>query len=469
MNRHWGVGLAVLFVLGACSSSGIDATDTTRQRSGVPALPAMKTFSPAHPALPRHANTDIAADFLELSFQMESGRKLDTMTRFTGPVTIKVAQPADRALPPTLQADLTALLGRLRREAKIAITQVGPADDANIVVEVISRRDLQRVVPQAACFVVPNVQTWREFKRARRSRIVDWTQLNQRTRAAIFLPGDVSPQEIRDCLHEELAQALGPLNDVYRLPDSVFNDDNFHAVLTGFDMLILRAYYSPELRNGMTRKEAQTALRRVLRDINPAGQNRRSNRPSGNTPRVWIDEIEIAVGPGTELSARRSAAARAVTLAKAYEWRGPRAAFALYVRGRLALGTDSQLAVTSFLEAFAIYNAQPETAVHSGHVAMQLAAFSLTAGRPERTLALVNAAAPAVADARNAALLSTLLMLKAEALDLLGRPSEARAVRLDSLGWARYGFGSERVVRTRLNEIASLAPRPVREARANGN
>jgi len=34
-----------------------------------------------------------------------------------------------------------------------------------------------------------------------------------------------SPQEVRDCLHEELAQALGPLNDLYRLPDSVFNDD----------------------------------------------------------------------------------------------------------------------------------------------------------------------------------------------------------------------------------------------------
>jgi hypothetical protein len=64
---------------------------------------------------------------------------------------------------------------------------------------------------------------------------------------AVFIPSDVSPQEVRDCLHEEVAQALGPLNDLYRLPDSVFNDDNFHAVLTGFDMLILRTYYDAEL------------------------------------------------------------------------------------------------------------------------------------------------------------------------------------------------------------------------------
>ena len=54
---------------------------------------------------------------------------------------------------------------------------------------------------------------------------------------------------------------------------------------------------------------------------------------------------------------------------------------------------------------------------------------------------------------------SALLMLKAEALEIQGRKKEAAAVRLDSLGWARYGFGSERDVRGRLSEIASLTPR----------
>ncbi|MFT6451993.1 MAG: hypothetical protein ACJA06_001481 [Halocynthiibacter sp.] len=71
---------------------------------------------------------------------------------------------------------------------------------------------------------------------------------------------------------------------------------------------------------------------------------------------------------------------------------------------------------------------------------------------------MVNENLPSVAASENAALLATLLMVKAEALELLGRASEARAVRLDSLGWARYGFGSDRDVRTRLNEIAALSP-----------
>ena len=41
---------------------------------------------------------------------------------------------------------------------------------------------------------------------------------------------------------------------------------------------------------------------------------------------------------------------------------------------------------------------------------------------------------------------------------MLGDTVEARALRLDSLGWARYGFGAEAEVRARLTEIAVLSP-----------
>ena len=41
---------------------------------------------------------------------------------------------------------------------------------------------------------------------------------------------------MRDCLNEEITQALGPANDLYRLPDSIWNDDNFHGMATPFDM-----------------------------------------------------------------------------------------------------------------------------------------------------------------------------------------------------------------------------------------
>jgi hypothetical protein len=58
----------------------------------------------------------------------------------------------------------------------------------------------------------------------------------------------------------------------------------------------------------------------------------------------------------------------------------------------------------------------------------------------------------------NAALMSTLMLQRAEALDLTGRSSEARSIRMDSLGWARYGFGPDWAVRAKVREISSLSP-----------
>jgi hypothetical protein len=72
-------------------------------------------------------------------------------------------------------------------------------------------------------------------------------------------------------------------------------------------------------------------------------------------------------------------------------------------------------------------------------------------------LDLVNSALPAATRAENAGLLATLLMIKAEALEAVDRSSEAYAVRLDSLGWGRYGFGSSTEVQARLTEVASLS------------
>jgi hypothetical protein len=41
----------------------------------------------------------------------------------------------------------------------------------------------------------------------------------------------------------------------------------------------------------------------------------------------------------------------------------------------------------------------------------------------------------------------------------LGKTDAARDLRLDSVGWARYGFGSDWAVRAKMQEIASLNPR----------
>ncbi|MEY1555845.1 DUF2927 domain-containing protein [Yoonia sp. R2331] len=447
MNRLAAFALGVL-----TSCAPIPDAPPSRAVALVNSLPPMKAFVTETVTPATRSNAEMAQDFLDLSFRMESGRTIPVMSRFEGPITVRMAgTPSD-----SMTTDLDALLTRLRNEAGIDITLTN-APQAAITVEAIPQAQLQRAVPRAACFVVPRITSWDEFLLARHTSQVDWTTLTRRERAVIFVPSDAAPQEIRDCLHEELAQALGPLNDLYRLPDSVFNDDNIHTVLTGFDMLVLRAFYAPELSSGMTRADVAERLPALLARLNPRGQ--RAGAPAlTDTSRDWITAMETALTSGSTPGRRRQAAARAIQLGEAFGWRDTRAGFALYANGRLQVGHDSAAALASFNAAEAVYRADPVTSVHTAHIAVQKAAFALAAGDAQTTLTLAEEAIPVARRHQNAALMATLMMFKAEALAMTGNTVEAEAVRLDSLGWARYGFGSDLNVQARLAEIAALRP-----------
>ncbi|MFD1914466.1 DUF2927 domain-containing protein [Halodurantibacterium flavum] len=440
------VVLLLALVLTACSAAPRPAA----YPEAAP-LPEMRVFPAARPAAPVRANGDLARDFLELSFWLEDGRPLPVFTRFEGPVTLAVAGPA----PDIALRDLAILIERLRSEARIDITTTTDLAAANIVVEFLPGRMLATYAPETACFVVPRVGSWTEFRQNRRSGLLDWTTLERRETLSVFIPYDTNPQEIRDCLHEEIAQALGPLNDLYRLSDTIFNDDNFHSVLTGFDMLILRAYYAPELRSGMSRDEVAARLPAILRRINPAGERRGPAADPGETPRDWLGAINVALNP-VRRPDRLEAAHYAVGRAQELGWTDSRLALSYFALGRAAAPDSSTLAAAAFLRAGLVWRDLPDAQVHVAHIDMQMAAFALVAGQPQNTVALTDRAMEPAYQAQNAALLASLLMLRATALDDLGRGTEAQADRLDSLGWARYGFGSDEEVRARLAEIASL-------------
>ncbi|PID35852.1 MAG: ATP-dependent transcriptional regulator [Rhodobacterales bacterium] len=435
-------------------TSGAQSPVASRSVNMPSNLPPMRAFAETRITRPSRSNAEIAADFLDLSFSLESGRALPVLTRFEGPVTLSV----NGQTTPALAQDVTRLLARLRVEAGIDIRQVPAGSPASITLQLIPKRELQRLVPHAACFVAPNVSGWEEYRKMRSTPATDWTRLTTRKRMSVFLPGDVSPQEMRDCLHEEVAQALGPVNDLYRLHNSVFNDDNFHTVLTGFDMLILRAYYAPELRSGMSRAEVARRLPALLARLNPAGGHATTPARTIATPRIWKDAIEGALGGSNSTSARRQAAARAVEIARQYGWNDTRLAFALFAQGRLNLGVNSDIALASFREAERIYQSSPNTRLQAAHMGVQLAAHALSLGNNATAIRIVDSHLGPVTQAQNAALLSTLLMIKAEALEHQGDTRAAQLTRLDSLGWARYGFGTQANVGARLAEIAALAP-----------
>ncbi len=439
------------FALSACVSPDQGSTPT-RAAVTDSTLPPVKSFATSQPLPPARSNRDISRDFMDLSFALESGRSLDTFTRFEGPITVRVTGKP----PAGMVSDLQRLISRLRREARIDI-QLTQNKDANVTIEAVSTRDIRRALPQAACFVVPNITSLSQYRSARRNSSTNWAMLTSRETIAIFVPNDTSAQETRDCLHEELAQAIGPLNDLYRLPDSVFNDDNIHAVLTGFDMMILRAYYDPSLRNGMSRNQVAAQLPSILARINPRGENLSSQQLAA-TPREWIDAIQTALGPGTSPANRRAAATHALKVAQQQGWQDHRLGFSHYALGRLMQSHDINQAHTHFLQADRAFARVTQYGPHRAFVATQLAAHAISAGRGEEALNLITPQLETAARHENAALLSTLMLLQAEALEMEGKTDQANTVRLDSIGWARYGFGPDWAVRSKLREVATLNP-----------
>lgn len=79
------------------------------------------------------------------------------------------------------------------------------------------------------------------------------------------------------CFHEEIAQALGLVNDWPRARPSIFNDDEEFATLTTLDAMLLRVLYDPRLRPGMREAEARPLIGEIVMDLLPAG----SGQPGG--------------------------------------------------------------------------------------------------------------------------------------------------------------------------------------------
>ena len=445
------VVIMLSLALTGCDTVPLEQPPTRAQISDS-ALPPVKRFATPRPVPPQRSNSDMARDFLDLHFKLEGGSSLPIFTRFEGPITVRVTgQPTQN-----LNSDLSSLLSRLQREAGIDIRRVSNGS-ANITIESVSREQIRKALPRAACFVVPNVSSLAEFRRSKRRASTNWSQLRQRDRLAIFLPNDVSPQEVRDCLHEELAQAIGPLNDHYRLPDSVFNDDNVHTVLTGFDMLILRATYAPGLRTGMNRAEVAAQLPAIFSRYNPRGNGLRS-APLAETPRNWITAVEASLGPGIDSRTRKQAASQATAIAQREGWSDHRLAFSHYILARMIQVSEPEMAQKHFSTAMHHLGTSPSTQLHRALISTRMAAYDITLGRGRSALSAIEPSISTAARFENAALLSTLMLLKAEALEITGNHDGANSVRLDSLGWARYGFGSDWSVRAKMNEIAALRP-----------
>ncbi len=421
--------MLALLALGACA----EVEPGQRELSSI-------RFAPA--SLPQgvvRSNADLAADFLDLTFQLESGEPLPVLLRYEAPIRVHF----DANGLGSFRRDLDEVLDRLRREAGLDIAETRDREAAQIRIEGVPAAQIARIFPTAACFIVPGAEDWASFVREKPEARARWSDQTRLEGAAIFLPLDTTPQDLRDCLNEELSQALGTANDLYRLPDSVWNDDNFHGLATPFDMLMLRVLYQPELASGMTRAEVARVVPGLLDRLNPRGRHlpRAARAPES---RAFAAALQAAASHESGREARLGAARVAVQIAAEMRPSDHRLGVALLALGRLELRDDPLNAARRFAQAYNRTAAGLGKAdVRTAQAAIHLAALALGTGQDEVALALARANRPAALRAQNAVLVAGFAAIEAEALTGLDRPDEARAARLDSLRWARYAFGDE--------------------------
>ncbi len=99
--------------------------------------------------------------------------------------------------------------------------------------------------------------------------------------AVIIIGSAYKDHDTDECVTEELAQSLGPINDTTVVPQSMFNDqtNGIVSALTWHDAVILRALYSDRLITGMPRDRALPVMRSVIRKtLNELEQNIRPTR-----------------------------------------------------------------------------------------------------------------------------------------------------------------------------------------------
>lgn len=230
------------------------------------------------PADAPFGDEDLIRNFERIAFNMEFAPGASLVARSTpvdlvkwrGPVRWKLtgdgAAPRDREAYRALIARLETLTGldfqEVEDDPDVFILIAGPglrrafldqlrlagAEGRIQIIEEWARNDLYPCVGQVGR--LPQRGGWKN-------------------KATIVIKAETKGLLRESCIHEELVQTLGLLNDDAEARPSIFNDDQEFALLTAHDELLLRILYDPRLRAGMSAEEGMPIVREIVAEIGP--------------------------------------------------------------------------------------------------------------------------------------------------------------------------------------------------------
>jgi hypothetical protein len=262
-------------MLNAAIPRGRNAAVSRRMRTLALAATTLLVLSTAAAADPSTAKqgaggatsfTDeqIAGGFFKIAFGAEfsTAGRVDRIRKYEGPVRVFAesrAKPDRRAQVATVVADIQSKIAHI--DIAMARTQA----DANVIVTLVRDRDMLRHIRR-----LYGVDRARQIQKSLEPQCLSGFRKDDAYRIVgsnVLIAVDAGNFIFRDCLYEELLQALGPINDDDSVPWTMFNDNVEKGFFDVYDQYLLNILYHPRVRAGMTREEVRALLPEIMPEI----------------------------------------------------------------------------------------------------------------------------------------------------------------------------------------------------------
>jgi hypothetical protein len=430
----------LLLVLAACAPAAAPEPQQPPALAPQPAFPSLGAALPAgHTA---HDNESLARLFVTLTHETEWGAPRPHLVRFEAPVTVGLEGPGAAAYAPFLDG----FLAELRAGAGVPIRRGDGAP--NLHVHFVPGDRFDAALRTAACVTAQGDTGWDAFAADPLGRgaraLAEATRIEQMT---IFIPDNAPPYLVRNCLLEEIPQALGLANDLYGLGASSFNDDATHLWPTKLDYLMLRVLYSAELATGLDRRATAARARAVLDRVNPGRIGapplpRLNRRALGDWPAL----ITAVFSRGASEGQVRERAEQALRVVEAYAPGSAQHCHTLVTAGRVLSRSEPGRALALFGRAKAVCNAaHGGSDIRGARIDLERACALSRLGRFAEAAALAEATWPVLAAHGQDERLAALYSIQADALAAAGpdSPRAEAAARL-AAEWSAYAIGPGR-------------------------
>lgn len=276
--KNAGAALCVALLLSACAP-----TTAERYRNHARIMQSDGYFrTETTPADAPFTNADLARNFekvaLNREYRRENGALVEAETptpisRWTKPLRYRLAgegvTPVDileyRAFTQRLQG-LTGLpVSEVKEEPNISILILGPEEREEFIASLEEDGLADRL---------PLVVEWAREVRYPCIGQVGYQDADsgEISGAMIVIKAELQGVFRTSCIHEELTQALGLMNDDDEVRPSIFNDDQEFAFLTEHDEYLIRILYDGRLRPGMAAEEVRAVLPEILAEMRPEGE-----------------------------------------------------------------------------------------------------------------------------------------------------------------------------------------------------